>query len=174
MKKFSQTNVSFFNFDIIFHFIGSWSLGIMLVVAYFIHDQIAILVIAAILLLFPPGYKYLYYRWLMFQYNKTTSLSIDTEKRTFTYIHDGNKISFTSGDIAKLGYKTTGAYMFLCNEFIEIIDITLKDGQTLKISSGIGTDDLIRYINNNRVELCLPYLSWDYNIDFDAYIEDIS
>lgn len=174
MQTFCQEKDSFFNFDIIFHFIGSWSLGIMLVVAYFIHDQIAILVIAAILLLFPPGYKYLYYRWLMFKYNKTTSLSIDTEKRTFTYIHDGNKISFTSGDIAKLGYKTAGAYMFLCNEFIEIIDITLKDGKTLKISSGIGTTDLINYIKDNRVELSVPYLSENRNIDFDTYIEDIS
>jgi len=173
MQTFCQEKDTFINFDVILHFAGTWSIGIMLICAYFVHNQIAILVMAALLLFFPPGYKYLYYRWLMFKYNKSTTLSIDLKNRIFIYKPNDKVISFKFEEVKKWGWQDDGPFLFLCT-FIEIIRIELFDGKIITISSGLETRDLMNYLFDNRQVMGLPYGVQYYEIDFETYIDEIS
>lgn len=175
MKVFNQANTSFITSKIVEHFVGTWSFGIMMIYAYFVHHQFGLLIMAALLIFFPSGYKYLYYRKQMFQYNKDTTFTIDSENGIFTYRHGDEVISFKSSEVEKWQWNYYyGPFTIWNGGFVEIVVFRLKDGQKITISSGIGTYDLIHYLLPNYRVLGLPEGTKLYDFDLGAYVGEIS
>lgn len=172
MKTFNNTNDSFINFDVMMHFAGTWSLGGILVYAYCIHQQLLILLFALCLLLFPTGYKYLYYRWLMFKHNKSAEFIVDTENGHFVYKRLDEVITFKFSDVDKWFCKEYGPFLFLCT-YVEIIEIRLKNGKKVTISSGVNTKSLIYHLTSNYKQWGLPPQQEGYRYDLLSYIKQI-
>lgn len=127
----------------------------------------------------PIGYsfKHLYYRWLMFQFDKESILSINTEHKTITYKHKGRgtieeAVTFTPDDIEKW-WKFDAGYMSM---YVSAIEFRLKNGKRVVISSGL--QKAIDFIYDNRNELGLPeeYVAEGQSgrsRSFKAYIEKL-
>ena len=172
MKQFSQKSTSFVNFDVALHFVGSWFLAVMGAFVYLRHPHVLLLIIVAVLLFFPPGYKYLYYRWVMFKYNKNTILSIDTENGLITYQRRAKLIAFKACDVEKWSWNEYGPFLFWC-KFVEIIEVTLKNGDKFIISSGIETRKLIDYLLSSNQTLGLPQGTQTHGFQLKAYVAEI-
>ena len=119
------------------------------------------------------GFKYIHYRWLMLKYDKDTTFTIDTTQQVFSYVRKGKAISFTPNDIDKWWRFKSGPGMA---EFIRIIEIKLKNGEHIVISTGIG--DAVHFIYYHSDELGLPkeYLAdgqYERYKSFKAYIEQL-
>lgn len=173
MKSFSSTDTRFINYQVILHFVPYLSFGVMFIVVSFIQQQMFVLLIAAFFLFYPPGYKSLYYRWLSFRFNKTTELSIDTEHLIFSYKHKEKLITFHSNDVEKWWTYEFGPF---CTPFVEIVEIRLRNGEKVIISSGLK--DAVSFICSNSNHLGLPeqYLMSTHEKykSFLEYIEDIN
>lgn len=173
MKSFSSKDARFINYQVILHFVPYLSLGIMFIVVSFIYQQMFVLLIAAFFLFYPPGYKALYYRWLSFRFNKATELSIDTEHYIFSYKHKEKLITFHSNDVEKWWTYEFGPF---CTPFVEIVEIRLRNGENVIISSGLK--DAVSFICYNSDNLGLPeqypISTHEKYKSFMAYIEDIN
>ena len=155
MKKeyvFTGTNNSLMDFEVIFHFAGFWTLGLTGIIGFFCNlDNIPLLIFAAFLLLYPSGYEYFYYRWLLFEYCKNITLSIDTDYNIFTYAKGDRKYIFSSSDIKEWWNYRAGPYL---STFINIIEIRLKTGERVIISCGLK--DAVEFINDHYRDLDFP------------------
>lgn len=125
--------------------------------------MIITILILAYIMTYPSFFKYLYYRWLVFTYNKTTTFSVDIEQKLFVYKHDEEEISFTSADVEKW---SVGAHETWNTTFIRIIRIKLKNGKKVEISSGIG--DVEEFLQEHREQLGLPKSVYRYGDDFTS------
>lgn len=183
MNKSNNTNIytfnsqkeSFLNFSIVL-----WQIILPLAVIvdvyknnmqYFYILLIFSVLLIALLTTFPSSYKHLYYRWIIFQYNKNTTLIVDVEQKHFTYQHNDKIISFVSDDIEKWSWHNFEAWNV---NFVKIVRIKLKNGEKINISSGIG--DVEEFLQENQEQLSLPKGKYRYGDDFNslrAYIESI-
>ena len=172
---FNSQGASFINFDVILHFATFWPGGIMCIYAYFVYHQIVLLFISAFFLLHPSTLEYLYYRRILFKYNKTTKLVIDSQQRVFTYTHDDKVVSFCANEIERWHWnKYTSPYF---TTFVEIIEFELKNREKLIISSGIGQGDsvdLSDFFSTYRKEIGLPEGEHNFKFDLHSYIKEIA
>ena len=132
---------------------------------------IATMLLVAILATYPSGSKHLYYRWLVFKYNRRTIFSIDTEQKSFTYKHGEEEITFVSENVEKWSW---GFYGFANTTFVGIVRFKLRDGKKIEISSGIG--DVNGFLQENWKRLGLPKGTYRYGDNFkslQAYIKRI-
>lgn len=170
---------SFFSMTILFYLI--WT-GLMLACIgkytyshyqqYFYVLLIFIIFLFAILMAYPSSYKYIYYRWIVFKYNRTTIFSVDMERKSFTYMHDDEEISFAADDVEKWSW---GCYVRMNTIFIKIVRIRLKNGKKIEISSGIG--DVDKFLQENWEQLGIPKGTYRYGDDFkslQSYIKRIN
>ena len=138
--------------------------GIMLILFY---------IIAVWFILYYSGFKFIYYRWLMLQYDKDTTISIDTSQQIFIYTNKEKTITFTPSDIDKWWRFKSGPGLA---EFVKIIEIKLKNGEHIVISSGL--EDAVYLIYYHSKELGFPE---EYLLDgqyaryqsFKEYIREI-
>ena len=160
----------FLSLSIIHHMV--WPLiiiaGIYKYVYIYYYQYIIILLITTlflIILLFylPSGCKLLYYRWLVFRYNKETTFSIEQERKTFLYKHGDIEILFTSDDVAKWNW---GYFRRMNTTFVKIVRIRLKNGKKIEISSGIG--DVEKFLQENWEQLGIPKGTYRYGDDFKS------
>lgn len=122
--------------------------------------------------------KHLYYRWLMFQFDKNSTLTIDTEDRTITYKYEeygttNKTVSFKVDDIDKW-WKFDSGYMTVFIE--EPMEFRLKDGKKVVISCVFKK--AVDFIYSYKKELGLPeeYLAEGQSgrsRSFKAYIEKL-
>ena len=172
MKSFSSKGAHFVYYQVILHFVLYLSFGGAIVVASVVHQQMFGLFIAAIFIFFPPGYISLYYRWLSFKFNSSTKLSIDTEHYIFSYKHKEKLITFHSNDVEKWWTYEYGPF---CTPFVEIVEIRLKNGEKVIISSGLK--DAVSFICYNSDNLGLPeqhhMKTHEKYKSFLAYIDEI-
>ena len=122
--------------------------------------------------LYYSGFKFIYYRWLMLKYDKDTTFTIDASQQIFTYVRGGKTLHFTPNDIDKWWRYKTGPGLA---EFIKIIEIKLKNGEEIVISSGL--EDAAYLIYYHSEELGLPkennIMTHEKYKSFKAYIEDL-
>ncbi len=127
--------------------------------------------LGAYVMTYPSNCKYLYYRWLVFNYNKNTTLSIDMAQKTFTYKHEEDLITFTSSDVERWSWCE---YRKWNTTYVKVVRFKLKSKKTINISSGIGDIDV--FLQENWKALGLPKGIYRYDDDFDslsAYIAKI-
>lgn len=174
-KTYNQEDTSFFTFHIISYFVLTWGTAIMITYGAFLEHNIYIRILYLLIVayfLFHP-LKRIYYRWVMFMYNKDTEFAIDSENGVFTYKHGRQEISFTSKVVEKWifqQYSPAGL-----TTFAEIIEFHLKDGEKITISSGVGKDlELYYELVYNHMDLGLPEGEHESEYDISKYIEDIS
>ena len=180
---FTSKNESFLDIAIVIYLIVISSPCFIAIYRY-IHPvsnrpHILLLVILLAAMSLPIGYsfKHLYYRWLMFQFDKESTFSIDTEHKMFTYKYKEHhtiekEVTFTAEDIEKW-WKFDAGYMSV---FIETLEFRLKDGKKVVVSSGL--EKAIDFIYLHSKELGLPeeYLEGDQHEraqSFQSYIEEI-
>lgn len=170
---YTENNASLINFEVVFHFVGNWLIGGVFMLVYFRHPHVILLFLAAYWLLDPSGYKHFYYRWKLFKYNAETLLSIETERNIFAYQHKEHVITFCPSDIEKWWKYECGPYM---STFVKIIELRLRDGKKVIISSGL--DSAIDFIYDHSKELGFPEESPDSThekfLAFKAYIDEFS
>ncbi len=118
--------------------------------------------------------KHLYYRWLMFQFDKESVFFVDTEHKMFTYKykeHDTieKMVTFTPSDIEKW-WKFDAGRM---SDFAGTIEFRLKDGRKIVISCGL--EKAIDFIYLHSEELGLPeeYLAGGQSARYQSYKEYI-
>ena len=173
MINFSSKDAHLINRQVILHFARYLVFGGVIIIVSFVHQQMFGLFIAAIFLFYPPGYRALYYRWLSLKFNKTTELAIDTEHYIFSYKHKEKLITFQSSDVEKWWTYEFGPFP---TPFVEILEIRLKNGEKVIISSGLK--DAVSFICSNSNHLGLPeqYLMSTHEKykSFLEYIEDIN
>ncbi len=176
---FRKGQESFFTLDIFLYvtWIGFMCACIGKYIFSHYYQYLYILFILAILLFallmaYPSGCKYLYYRWLIFKYNNSTELVIDIDNKIFNYKHDNNEIAFLSEDVEKWSY---GAFRTWNTTFVTIVRITLKNGKKIEISSGTG--NVHKYLQENWELLGIPKGTYRYGDDFkslQSYIKRIN
>ena len=119
------------------------------------------------------GFKFIYYRWLMLKYDEDTTFSIDTTQQIFTYVRKNMAITFTPNDIDKWWRFKSGPGIA---EFIRIIEIELKNGEHIIISSGIEEAANLIYYHSDELGFPKEYLADGQNVryqSFKAYIEKL-
>ena len=174
---FSRRDASLLDLSIVVHLLLFWVFaGVIIYCGYCNNNGIPLILIwilAIWYVVYFSGFRFLYYRWLMLKYDDKTTLTIDTTNKSFTYIRSDKTIFFTSDDIKKWWIYETGPGLA---KFVEIIEISLKDGENIIISSGVG--DAVYFIYSHRKELELPeeQLTMDkqeQSTFFKSYIKEI-
>ena len=178
---FNQDNVPFITVSIAIHILIFWAFGGIILYTYILSppqhispQHIVGLFIAVYFILEPITWKYIYYRLKLFQYNKHTSFSIDTERKVFTYMHGSKVLSFNSDDIEKWWGFEGGPYM---STFVELIEIHLKNGESVVISTGLENAVDFIYYHKDELELPDEYLKdgkYERSKSFHAYMEEIA
>lgn len=169
---FSQADASVLNFQVIFNFIALWTIGGGFIYVYFLHQQIIALLFAAFWLFYPPSYRYLYYRWLLFKYNKNVTFSINLSQGVYVYQRGNQIISFYSKDIEHWWRYECGP---IAHTFVEIIEIRLKTGDKIILSNELGKVVHFIYDNNNLDFPKESFLStYTRSKSFHAFIEEIA
>ena len=171
MKYFSSEGASFINFNVIFHFVLHWGFAGLITYVSFRDKHMYGLIVVPFFMFF--GINDLHYRWLLFKYNKTTTLSIDTDKKIFTYKHGDNVITFNSSDVGNWWKYERGP---VGSPFVEIIEIQLKNGEKVIISSGLK--GAVYFLCDNSTELGLPEQhlmdTYEKSKSFQSFIDKIS
>lgn len=101
-----------------------------------------------------PTFVSLYYRWWLFRYSESTTLTIDFGQRLFTYKHDDDVVFFSSNDVKEWYWRKKDSTYPYSTVVVEIIDIRLQNGEKIIISSGIG--DVLDFLRTKREKLGLP------------------
>ncbi len=173
MKSFSSKDTHFINYQVIIHFVLYIFMGGVIVIASCIHQQMLGLLLAAIFIFYPPDYISLYYRWLSFKSNSGTQLLIDTEHNIFSYKHKELLITFHSNDVEKWWTYEYGPF---CTPFIEIVEIRLKNGEKVVISSVLKNATSFICYNSDCLGLPEQYpMGTDEKYkSFLVYIEEIN
>ena len=119
------------------------------------------------------GFKFIYYRWLMLKYDKDSIFTIDTAQQLFSYVRKEKAITFTPNDIDKWWrYKSDPGLA----EFLRIIEIRLKNGEHIIISSGIEEAADLLYYHSEELGFPKEYLAdgqYERYKSFKAYIEHL-
>ena len=170
----SQKNSSFVNVDVIWCLFRACFAGGLFIYLYIIYHPLILLLLAICWILYPPRYKYLYYRWILFGYNRSTTLSIDTDRSIFRYQRENEIVTFESQDVQRWCWMKYGTYF---NTLVEVIEFELKNGRKVIISSGIGqgdSADLSDFFLFYRKELGLPDGEHNFKFDLHSYIKEIA
>jgi hypothetical protein len=88
-------------------------------------------------------------------------LSINIETGTFTYKNRNNVFTFNSNDIEEWWYYTYGTTL---NTYIDITELTLKDGKRVFLSSGIGNVNY--FMSRHKKDLNLPEQNFGYSLKY--------
>ncbi len=162
---FDRAEGLFLNFDVIFLTMIRWPLmGFVIYTCIFYYDVymkifpdvfIILLIILTCLGLVLSCVD-LRHRWLLFKYSEKVALFIDTKQRVFMYKHSDNVIRFNSDDIDTWYWERYSfwACLPLTNTCAEIVEIRLKNGETIIVSNGIG--HVLYFFLENWKELGLP------------------
>ena len=89
----------------------------------------------------------------MFKYNEDTSLLIDTKLQTFTYKQRDKIFRFNASDVSSWSWRGYGPPPPNIT-YVEIIEIKLRNGEKVIISTGIGK--VLDLFRENWRELGLP------------------
>jgi len=172
---FDRGEELFLNIDILPFVVLVFGVVIEMYIKYFQYIYILLIIttlLVAYIMAYPSYFKHLYYRWLVFRYNKVTSFLIDTEQKMFIYKHGDEEIVFASEDVEKWSY---GEFSTWNTTFVTIVRITLKNGKKIEISSGIG--DVHKFLQENWELLGIPKGTYRYGDDFkslQSYIKRIN
>ena len=165
---FRGSSESFLSFDILYYI--TWTGLMYACICKYVYSHyyqyLYILLICtifffAILMAYPSGYKYIYYRWLVFKYNKTTEFVIDIENKKFSYKHDKKEITFYSSDIEKWSYGIYGRFRIF---MVIVVRIKLKNGTKVNLSSCIGT--IKDFLQENEELLGIPRGTYRYSDNY--------
>lgn len=175
--EFSSADVKLLPPGIVVNVLVFWLLGGVMIYTGIFNNHgiplILVLILAAYFMISVSGLKYIYYRWLMLKYDKKSALIIDTTCYVFTYMNKEKTISFSPCDIDQW-------WMYECGpvfaKYVEILEIKLKNGEHIVISTGIG--NAVRFIYYHSEELGFPkeYLAdgqYERYKSFRAYIEQL-
>lgn len=168
--NFSRKDGLFLNYHVIAHIVLCWpliGLGVYMGVS---HPTVYLILLSIISCLILMAFCInLYQRWLLFKIEESTTLSINAEQRTFTYKHNDTIVNFTSDDIEKWSW-----YIYhldiVNNVLAEIVEIKLKNGETIIVSNGIGS--ILNFFCENWKELGMPEGKQSYRL-LHSYIMEL-
>lgn len=158
---FSRGDAFFVNIYIFVEIVAMWSvIGVaayMSICYQHIYAQLFSLIFficiwAAIVYCIYTSCELLYHRWRLFKYNESTTLSISVAQREFIYKHDDNVVCFTSNDVEQWYWREYT--MRTGYPYVEIIDVQLRNGDRVIISSGIG--NVLNFFRDKWKDLGLP------------------
>ena len=170
---FCHKDDSFINVEVVFCFVVSWICAGLIVYAFFVSpihiptfSEISKKGLLVCLLQYPSilffcvaiffmhnPFSYLKERKRLFKYNENTSLLIDTKLQTFTYKQRDKIFRFNASDVSSWSWRGYGPPPPNSTD-VEIIDIRMKNGEKIIISSGIG--NVLDLFRENWKELGLP------------------
>lgn len=159
---FSRKEALFINIHVILHILTCWPLlwiTIYMCIDYYndciqLFSNLGMLLICIVIgLWLYLSCKNFYYRWRLFKYNETTSLLINISQKNFKYKHNDIVVTFNSCEVEKWSWCEYKNDPY--NTIVEVIDIELKNGEKVILSSGIGKNVLLFFFCNWE-KLCLP------------------
>ena len=156
---FSSSDTSFITSDI-FRSMMTFGISAGLSIRLYLQQPHSLSLFLSIFLIIYP-IPFLYYRWRLFKYNENSLLSINIETGTFTYKNRNNVFTFNSNDIEEWWYYTYGTTL---NTYIDITELTLKDGKRVFLSSGIGNVNY--FMSSHKKDLNLPEQNFGYSLKY--------